>query len=79
MARIIVKSNNGQHVLMDENGIGREQIDNPEIAIEMLERLSKAIAEADRRVGPRPPRGRALRRLPSRSVRRRGSLPYVRA
>lgn len=65
MARIIVKTNDGRHTIMDEGGISLRQLDNEESAVAMLERLSAAIHDADRRLRHR--RGTAApKRLPSR-------------
>lgn len=55
MARIIIKTNDGRHTVLDEPTGSLDE----ENAVEMLERLEAAIHAADRRLAPRrelPPR-----------------------
>ncbi len=78
MARIIVKTNDGRHTLMDES-VRLRQFDNQESAVDVLDRLTVAIQDADRRLKRRPAHFTPVR-LPSQSrAARRAQLPYVRA
>jgi len=49
MARIIVQSDDGRSVLLDEKALGSKHLDDAHSAAQLLERLRWAIADAEAR------------------------------